>query len=146
MILILGESNRNCLLASRIYEERFPDGRHPRERAFRSLLDRFINSGSVSYNKRNVPGLVVNDQENEFAVMTAIVEDPNQSTRRLSRELGISRSSVICIIKKNNYHPYHVQIHQELSDEDFGRRLFFLSVDERQNARRPKFFEYSYVL
>jgi Helix-turn-helix domain (DUF4817) len=51
MIFILGESDRNCLLASRIYSQRYPDRRHPDERSFRKVLTRFIETGCINYSK-----------------------------------------------------------------------------------------------
>lgn len=39
MIFILGECQRNCLLASRVYHERYPERRPPNEKSFKRLKE-----------------------------------------------------------------------------------------------------------
>lgn len=51
MIFILGECLQNCLLASRVYAERFPDRNHPNKAAFERLLIQFKETGSLSMGK-----------------------------------------------------------------------------------------------
>lgn len=137
MMYILGECHKNSLLASRVYKERYPERRYPREESFRSLSERFDATGSVEYVKRTrqKPALT---EENEFTVMIEIVENPHSSARKLSTELGISRTTLRRIIKKNKYHPYHVQLHQELDQADFEKREHFChwitaKINERRN-------------
>lgn len=134
MVFILGECDRNCLLASRVYAVRYPNRpRHPREEIFTKLLDRFLNSGSVAYRKCERSKNILNE-ENEFRVMVAVVENPHASTRQLSRDLEISRSSVRRILKKHKFHPFHVQLHQELEGADFQNRMnFCLWIQQQLN-------------
>lgn len=74
MIFILGESDRNCLLASKIYAIRYPERRHPREESFRNVLNRFIETGNVKYNKQDRIKTVTNE-ENELSVLLAVTEN-----------------------------------------------------------------------
>jgi hypothetical protein len=66
-----------------------------------------------------------------FADDTAILavgREISSSTRRLqsvAREVGISQTSVCRILKENKFHPYHVQLVQELKETDFERKLDF---------------------
>lgn len=122
VIYVLGECSKNCLLASRVYRERYPNRRHPNERAFLRLKERFDTSGNVSYQPHALPKRVFNE-DNEFLVMTNLVENPNTSTRKLSTELDISRRTIGRIIKKNKFHPYKIQMHQELLERDFPIRI-----------------------
>lgn len=125
MVFVLGECHKNCLLASRTYKARYPERqRHPREETFRNLLDRFLNTGSVEYPKRERKRTVSNE-ENEFSVLVSVTEDPYTSTRQLSRDIAISRTSVRRILNKHKFHPYHMQLHQELQPEDFRNRTNF---------------------
>lgn len=49
MAYIIGETNRNCLLVSRLYPQRFPGRRHPAINSLQKLEERFDNTGIVAY-------------------------------------------------------------------------------------------------
>lgn len=141
MIFLLGECQKNCLLASRVYKERFPNKlRHPREESFRILLERFERTGNVSYEKQE-RAKPVTHEENEVMIMTAIVENPHTSSRQLSTNLDISRTSIQRIIKKHKFHPYHIQLHQELLDADYQKRLTFCQWIQNQLAVQVNFLQ-----
>ncbi|KAI4466260.1 hypothetical protein MML48_3g00001016 [Holotrichia oblita] len=88
MIFVLGESNKNVLLAKRLYHQEFPD-RQPRTEAFEILLERFGRTGSMNNEKSNRTNTVLTD-ENEFDVLLSITENSHISTREMSRDLDIS--------------------------------------------------------
>lgn len=104
MAFILGESQRNCLLASRIYAVRYPNRRHPHFSAFEKLKARFLSDGSVKYKCHVRPKTVVTE-ENEVRILEAIVDDPHTSTRKISKNFDISRRSVARILKKKQISP-----------------------------------------
>lgn len=54
-----------------------------------------------------------------------ISENPRISQRRIANELGISLGAVNNALKKLNYHPYKIQLTQELQEEDLATRLEF---------------------
>lgn len=54
MIYTLGESDRNCFLASRNYAQKYPDRAHPQEASFKNLKNRFEETGDISYKKNIV--------------------------------------------------------------------------------------------
>ncbi|KAJ8944797.1 hypothetical protein NQ318_003665 [Aromia moschata] len=110
MVFVLGACHRNP--------------RHPRKYSFQLVLDRFVNTGSIQHIKRNRPNIVVTE-ENEFLVLECIQENPETNVRQISHTTGISATSVHRIITKHKYHPYHIQLHQELLDVDFPRREAF---------------------
>lgn len=124
MIFILGECSRNSLLASRVYETTYPERRHPLEPAFSNLKDRFIETGKVQYKPHEVPARKMTE-ENEYRVMISLVEHPTTSTRELSNNLDISGTIVRRIVQKNKFHPYKIQLHQELLEDDFLNRVNF---------------------
>lgn len=124
MVFVLGYCERNTLLASRIYAARYPNRRHPDRAAFISLLERFTNTGTVSYKKRNRAKYVLTE-ENQFLVLGCVEENPSSSVREISRLTDLSKSSVYRILKMHKYHPYSIQLHQELFERDFEKRLYF---------------------
>ncbi|KAI4464448.1 homeobox protein aristaless [Holotrichia oblita] len=81
MIFILEECTRNCLLASRVYAERFPNLER-RPEAFERLLEKFIETDGVTYKKGETYKLVINKQS-ELAVLLTIQENPH--TEHLER-------------------------------------------------------------
>lgn len=124
MIYILGECLKNCLLASRVYRERFPDRRHPNARSFQRLMDRFDRNGAVKYEKHERLKPVVNEQ-NEFNVIASVVEDPHGGTADISDMLTLAQTSVKRILRKNKFHPYRLQLSQALDGQDFENRMNF---------------------
>lgn len=124
MIFILGEAERNCLLASRIYAQRYPDRRHPDSRSLKKLLKRFQETGGTNYKKPN-KSKSVRTEENTLSVMLAVNENPSTSQREVSEIVGISERSVQRTLKELKYHGYHIQLHQELIDADFEKRVNF---------------------
>lgn len=124
MTFILGECAQNCLLASRVYRQRYRDRRHPRKEAFERLKSRLVTSGTVKYKAHTYPKTIATE-ENEMMVLQAVIEDPNVSLRTLSNNLNISIRSVQRLLKKNRFHPYKIQLHQELLPIDHNIRLKF---------------------
>lgn len=115
MIFILGECEKNCFLASRVYTPRYPERRHPDKWSLQNLLERFAQTGNVNYTKpvRNRP---VRTEENELAVLLSVTENPSISQKAVGDAVGLSERIVQRILKENRFHAYHFQFHQELSE------------------------------
>lgn len=142
MVFVLGECYRNCLLASRIYKQKYPDRSHPDRRAFEELLQTFCETGSVSYRKQIKEKPVVNNIDNEFFVLESVVENAHVSSREISNQSLMSQSSVCRILRKHRYHPYHIQVHQNLYGRDFDRRLNFCLWCLERAGEENDFFRY----
>jgi hypothetical protein len=65
MVYALAEGDRNCLLASRIYRQKFYENRQPSAKAFGRLKNRFEDTGNVFYKKKIFENKVVSNEENE---------------------------------------------------------------------------------
>lgn len=125
MILVIGECFENCLLAERVYAQKYPNRRHPDKRAFKKLLETFRATGGVNYPKKAILKPVIHDNDNQFLVLGSVIENPNTSTRVVARETGLSQSSVSRILRQHKYHPFHIEMHQTLYGTDFQKRLDF---------------------
>lgn len=126
MIFVLGECQKNPLLASRVYAARYPDvEKKPRPEAFASLLERFQETGNVAFRKRQVIEKLVTNEDNSLTVLLTVQENPNVSTKEIERMTDIERTSVKRILKQNKYHAYHIELHQELYERDFLQRQNF---------------------
>lgn len=83
MIYVIGECFGNCLLASRVYAQKFPNQRHPDVSTLQLLKERFYRTGSVDYEKKSRARTVLND-ENSLNVILSVVENPEVSVRQVS--------------------------------------------------------------
>ncbi|ERL96020.1 hypothetical protein D910_00812 [Dendroctonus ponderosae] len=104
MIFTLGESHKNCLLASRVYAQKFPERNHPKPTVFKRLLHQFEESGRVNYKKPITRKSVTEDEENVFTVFGSVIESPNVSQNLISKSTNISQSSISRIIEKHNFY------------------------------------------
>lgn len=139
MVYVLGESERNCTLAARVYRQRYPEARQAQVVTFEKLKNRFEATGSVAYPKKVYENKNVSNEETELNVLLALQQDPNISVREISRDTDISKSSVNRIIKKNKYHPYHLALHQELHGDDFQNRVRFCQIMQEKITETPDF-------
>ncbi|KAL1488669.1 hypothetical protein ABEB36_014469 [Hypothenemus hampei] len=101
MIFILGECDQNCLLASQVYAQKFPERSHPNKAVFERLLRQFKDTGSVNYKKPLKQKSVTGNEENEFEVVGSVVDNPNISQREISHNTNISLTSICRILKKH---------------------------------------------
>lgn len=73
-------------------------------------------------------------------MLAAVAHNPHVSLREVSRNSGISRTSVSRILKHHKFHPYHISMHQELHGDDFNNRVVFCNWALTQIQRDPQFF------
>ena len=93
----------------------------PSRQAIKDLVNKFKRTGSVLDEQR--PGRPSSSQATVQSVNDAITRSPTASTRRLSRELGLSQSTVWRILRyKLKKHAYHIQVVQKLYEEDKAGR------------------------
>ena len=126
MLMILGECHRNCRQAARLYEQRYPLRAHHSYNVFQRLAKRVSTDGVVQ--PTNNKGISIRRPvRNEKAadVLAAVIVNPHDSTRRISRDSGISNGTVWKILKDNKFHPYHIHLHQDLGGNDFQNRVNF---------------------
>ena len=60
--------------------------------------------------------------------MLDVTENPKTSVQQLALNHNMSRSSVQKILKREKYHPYKIHLLQELSEDDFDRRIEFSEI------------------
>lgn len=141
MVYALGEGERNPMLASRIYCQRFPNRRHPTALAFERLKERFERTGHIYYEKKEREKRATLE-ENAFSILLSVVQNPHASTRTISNELDISQTSVSRTLRKHKFHPFHVQLVQELDAGDFQKRLEFSEWALNSFRQENTFFNY----
>src|SRR5580765_6633237 len=96
MIMILGECQGVYVAAAALYAERFPNRRHPSNVTIRDLTNR-VRNGRLHRECRHVEY-----GEHDVRVITVLAMihlNPHISSRQIQRESGISKSTVLRILK-----------------------------------------------
>lgn len=113
----------NSAVASREYALRYPFRRHHSRLVFQRLARRLRESGRVQPILSRRRSRRVRTEDNIINVLACVYADPHLSIRDISRDLDISYGSVQKILADYHMHPYHVVLHQALSEADFDHRL-----------------------
>lgn len=78
----------------------------------------------------------------EEAMLRDIEENPNSSTKEITRREGINNISVWRILKKNDLHSYNQQKVQELIPADYVQRSLFCSEIQRKYNENTTFIKH----
>jgi hypothetical protein len=105
------------------------------------LIRHVLETGSFEHKKKTYVNLPTIHEVNEAVVINMVENNPHISTRQISTETGISQFSVGKILKNREYHPFHVELHQELHGDDFENRLTFCRWAEGQIAENENLFK-----
>lgn len=128
-------ATNSVVCTQRTFRREFP-GRHcPCARTIKRLVDKFRNTGSLVDDNKGHSGhpFSARTPANIAVVRDRLQQSPRKSTRRLSQEVGISRTSVRRIIHKDlTLFPYKIQILQQQTDANKRERVEFCqSMSER---------------
>lgn len=98
MLAIYFECMRNATVAARVYAVQYPERRHHTRRVFLRLANRLRRTGRVNLPvyRRHGRGRT---GENVINVLGYVEFNPTLSTRTISRDLGISRTTVQNILR-----------------------------------------------
>jgi len=125
MVIAYGIAGENARMAARVYAERFPEReRHPDHKVILRCIGRFYESGSVRINKNTEAELRIPAHVEE-RILQIFEENPGYSVRRVARILGVVKSTVHNILRRNGLHPYHYQQVQQLLPRDAEQRNYF---------------------
>lgn len=121
-----GDKERSYQEVADLFNETYPDRGIPISKStVQKTVIRFQRTGKVEDEARSGrPKTATNDEE-ALNVMLSVVESPETSTRKLGHQEEMSRRSVQRILNKHKYHPYKMRLVQELSEDDFDRRVEF---------------------
>lgn len=123
MLAVYFECFQNAAIAEREYAIRYPDRRHYTRKVFRRMATRLRQTGSVQPIPVPIRRRPIRNEDNIINVLAYVEAEPHVSIREISTEVGVSVASVFRILSDFNLHPYHLVLHQALSDTDFDRRF-----------------------
>lgn len=141
ILMCLGEARGNYREAERIFGRRYPNCRCPSHVSIRFLTNRSREGFIKRKRKKKVYDNIDNLDVRLLAVLAMIHMNPHISLRNLEIELGIPRSTAHRMLKSLKYHPYHIMLHQELTDQDHVNRLFFCNWAAQKFYDDPTFFD-----
>lgn len=115
--------DKNSRRAARLYASSHPDRQVPSHGTFVNVYQKFRTTGSVCCTRSRKQEVVSEDFEIDVLAYFAMC--PEASIRNAAGQCGRSEQSVWRVLHKHNLHPYHVCLHQDLTEADFQRRLEF---------------------
>jgi hypothetical protein len=128
MILTFARCGNNAREAVRLYREQFPQRQiHSDHKTILKLIARSRETGQMQPVRSEVGGAPRNVRtvEYEEAVLNVFEEDGTRRIRTVSREMGLSKSSVQRVLADNRRHPFHYTRVQHLLPEDYPIRREF---------------------
>lgn len=112
----------------------------PSKRMIERLVEKFRTTFSLHNVSVPVRQRSARSEENIAAVAASVQADPRQSIPRRSQELGISRTSLWRILRKDlGLHPYKIKLTQELKPLDHRKRREFVAWTLEQLGVEPDF-------
>ena len=98
----------------------------PTKNAIKSLIRKFQETGAVHDAKKTGRPKLIRTEVQINCVATDVANNSNTSIRRRSLQLGITRSSLQRILKKDlKLFPYKIQLCQELLPTNAEKRLAY---------------------
>ena len=133
-------STKSVVLTQREFRREFPARKTPCRKTITKIVEKFRNTGSVRNDNKRHSGryVAVRTRANVQAVRKHLEQSPRKSTRRLSQEVGISRTTVQRIIHNDlKLFPYKVQILQKQTDVNKEERSEFCQTISERIENNP---------
>jgi hypothetical protein len=108
MLLMYGRANCNGRRAARLYQERFPDRRHPNHKTLAAVDRQLRETGtfkpvSVGWGRQRA----VRTSDMEERVLDHVDRDAGVSTRQVGEELNVSHMAIWRVLHEQLLYPYH---------------------------------------
>lgn len=125
MILGYGDRRRTQQEVAEIFNDKYPN-RNPIARSTVSkILKKYNETGHVKDISKSGRPKTATSGDKALDILLSIEENPHLSTRIIGLDYNISHMSVDRVLKCEKFHPYKIHLVQELSEDDFDRRLEF---------------------
>lgn len=140
MLAVYFQCFENACIAARQYAIKYPERRHFSKKVFKRLAKCLRETGHTHPIPPPTRRRNVRSEDNVINVLALVEADPHLSTRKISQELNnVTKSTAHRILVDNKLHPYHVVLHQALSDTDFDRRLEYCHWLRGMCRENPRF-------
>lgn len=134
-----GDRKRTQLEVCEIFNERYPHREPITQSVVSKTLKRFRETGNVKDLVKTGPQRSATNEDKKLDVLIEIEENPNISTRQLSLNHAVSKGSIQKILHSEKLHPYKPTLLQELSEDDYDRRVEFCEFMMERINNNPNF-------
>ena len=108
------------------YRRLFGNETSPSKKCIKALVLKFKETGTTEDKPRCSRPRNIRTDASIQRVAVSVAHNPKTSTRRRCSQLGMTRSSLRnVLVNKLKYHPYKIQITQELQLTDYQKRSDF---------------------
>lgn len=121
-IVLLMAKFENAMEVMRCWRDFFQT-EPPARQTITSIYQKFKDTGSIADEQRSGRPRTATSKENLATVQNILENDPTTTSRVGSLQAGMSQSSFIRAAHELDFSPYRPQRVQELSDDDFDRRM-----------------------
>lgn len=127
ILMILGYEDRRRTQKEvcDIFNEKYPNRIPITQSTVSKIFKKFNATGSVKAAPKSGRPKTQTEGDKALNVLLSVQENPHLSTRVIALINDTSHMSVDRILLKEKFHPYKIQLVQELSDDDYDRRLEF---------------------
>ncbi|KMQ85171.1 transposable element tc3 transposase [Lasius niger] len=103
-------------------------------------VQRFQVTGSVKNRRKPGRPATASNDDKALDVLQSFIEDPHIFINRAAQQREIGVASIHKILKSNKWHPYKLHLVQELSEDDFDRRVEFCDLMMEMIVDDPQLF------
>lgn len=125
VLIMIGYGNRTRTQQEvcELFNQKYPDRPPISQSTVSKIEKKFHQIGNV----RDAPktGRPSVSEEKQLDVLLNVRDQPHVTSRELASELNISKTAVLKTLHVSKYHPYKMQVLQELYEDDYDRRMEF---------------------
>lgn len=125
IIFIYGAENRCARRTARVFNETHA-GQNVSHRYVLDLVQKFEETGSVCNKAVKQPRVLTEAAQIEILGQFAV--EPTTSISKVAKLVNISVGSIHKVLKLNKFFPYKMSILQQLSEDDYDRRIEFCEI------------------
>lgn len=122
------------------FHQLYPHRPTPSPKGISKMMQKLRATGSVFNRPKSGRPRSATNEINEVMVLGSVYNKSQQSLKEIANETANSVTSVWRILRRHKFHPYGVKLTQELTVEDFGKRLDFCELMEPK-IRDPNFLK-----
>lgn len=134
-----GDRKRTQVEVVALFNEVYPNRPPISQSSVSKIIKKYSDTGSVKDKPRSGRLKSVTESDAALNVLLAIEENPRQSREDLARDYDISVRSVGRILRKEKFHPFKIHLTQELTEDDFDRRIEFSETMRGIWEQNPNF-------
>lgn len=124
LTIIFGECNKVLQRTCDIFRERFPHRPTPNVRMLKKLLNNLATSGS--FKPKVARRAILSESERNISLVLGYFSAyPTASLNDAERDIGMNRTLIFRILKKQGFKAYKFYLVQNLKEGDYERRINF---------------------